>query len=98
LLNNADFTIKNFKGKIPKEVTKNQRIIYLIEKYEKRVSKTTTNSFHSSISNEEEKEAKSSERRQSVMMSGSSQNSLRIPTLNSIREADIIYEEEEIEN
>ncbi len=36
LLNNADFNIKNAKGRKPKEVTNNQRIIYLIEKYEKR--------------------------------------------------------------
>jgi len=36
LLNNADFTIKNSKNKLAKELTKNQRIVYLIEKYEKR--------------------------------------------------------------
>ena len=36
LLNNADFTVKNSKNKLAKELTKNQRIVYLIEKYEKR--------------------------------------------------------------
>jgi hypothetical protein len=39
LLSNADFSLKNVKGRLPKEVTKNQRIIYLIEKYEKRIIK-----------------------------------------------------------
>ena len=31
--------MKNLKGKLPKEVTPNQRIIYLIEKYEKKLIK-----------------------------------------------------------
>lgn len=35
-MNNADYTIRNAKNKLPKEVTKNQRVVYLIEKYEKR--------------------------------------------------------------
>jgi hypothetical protein len=54
LLNNADFTIKNIKGRLPKEVTKNQRIIYLIEKYEKRVIRT--GSSFASTATEEEKD------------------------------------------
>ena len=36
LLSGADFTIRSAKNKVAKEVTKNQRIVYLIEKYEKR--------------------------------------------------------------
>ena len=36
LVNNADFTIKSQKnGKLAKNCTDNQRIIFLIEKYEK---------------------------------------------------------------
>jgi len=41
--------IKNAKGKLAKEVTKNQRIVYLLEKYEKRVGNNPE-------SDEEEKE------------------------------------------
>lgn len=41
--------IKNAKGKLAKEVTKNQRIVYLLEKYEKRV-------VNNPESDEEEKE------------------------------------------
>lgn len=69
LLNNADFNVKNDKLKVAKEVTKNQRIIYLIEKYEKKFSKTTTNSFLSTNSQEEEKEG-SHERRTLAQGSG----------------------------
>ena len=50
LLNNADFTLRNAKGKSVKEVTNNQRIIYLIEKYEKRLIKTNNSSFLSTNS------------------------------------------------
>ena len=94
LLNNADYTVKNSKGKVPKEVTKNQRIIYLIEKYEKKMIKTATGSFQSSKSNEEEKE---SGVRLSLSGQGSAQHKYS-PSISSIREEDIIYEEEEIEN
>mmetsp|Transcript_17984 Transcript_17984/g.12917 ORF Transcript_17984/g.12917 Transcript_17984/m.12917 type:complete len:131 (+) Transcript_17984:327-719(+) len=48
LLSNANINIKNAKNKTPKEVTKNQRIIYLIEKYEKRNARS---SFSESSSN-----------------------------------------------
>lgn len=41
--------IRNAKGKLAKEVTKNQRIVYLLEKYEKRV-------VNNPESDEEEKE------------------------------------------
>jgi hypothetical protein len=46
LLNNAEQSIgiKNSKNKTPKEVTKNQRIVYLIEKYEKRLAGAETSS------------------------------------------------------
>lgn len=51
LLNNADFSLKNTKGKLPKEVTLNQRIVYLIEKYEKKFIKN--GSFVSSKTEED---------------------------------------------
>ncbi len=88
LLNNADYTVKNEKGKSAKEVTKNQRIIYLIEKYEKRYRPTASGSFTSTKSQEEEKEG-----RQSAVLTQKYS-----PNIGMIREEDIIYEEEEIEN
>jgi hypothetical protein len=91
LLNNADYTVKNEKGKSAKEVTKNQRIIYLIEKYEKRYKPTASGSFTSTKSQEEEKD--SSNRGQSAVLSQKYS-----PNIGMIREEDIIYEEEEIEN
>ena len=53
LLNNADFSTKNLKGRLPKEVTRNQRIIYLIEKYEKRYQRQSSFLSTSGASNEE---------------------------------------------
>mmetsp|Transcript_20981 Transcript_20981/g.20097 ORF Transcript_20981/g.20097 Transcript_20981/m.20097 type:complete len:145 (+) Transcript_20981:453-887(+) len=38
LLNNANPLARNAKNKLPKELTKNQRIVYLLEKYEKMVN------------------------------------------------------------
>jgi len=81
LLNNADFMARSPKGKLAKEMTKNQRIVYLIEKYEKRFA-SRTGSFHSTA----EDESKQVERRPS--------QSLTKPGL-LVREEDIIYEEEE---
>lgn len=74
-------------------MTKNQRIIYLIEKYEKKYKATASASFTSTKSQEEEKEGK-------LSMSGQGSASLAkySPNIGSIREEDIIYEEEEIEN
>jgi hypothetical protein len=48
LLNNAEqsITSKGAKNRTPKEVTKNQRIVYLIEKYEKRLGSSETSSIH----------------------------------------------------
>eukprot|EP00347_Sterkiella_histriomuscorum_P006016 403354389 len=97
LLNNADFTLKNMKGKSVKDVTNNQRIIYLIEKYEKRVM-TTNSSFLSTNSQEEEKDGGTQIEKNKNTHSQISGQSCRIPALGSITEEDIIYEEEEIEN
>jgi hypothetical protein len=50
-LHNAEqsINIKN-KNKTPKEITKNQRIVYLIEKYEKRQTGTeSTSSSHDEV-------------------------------------------------
>ena len=97
MLNNADFTIKNAKQKLPKEVTKNQRIVYLIEKYEKRMIKN--GSFASCNSLEEEKEqtspaSHSSERRHSWLPIGITKQ----PVMDSITEEEALDEEEIIEN
>ncbi|CDW79366.1 protein kinase domain containing protein [Stylonychia lemnae] len=93
LLNNADLSIKNNKFKTAKEVTNNQRIIYLIEKYEKR-NKTNNSSF---LSTQSEEEKESSDKKQMPFQSAN-QSSIKAPLMDCITEEDIMYEEEEIEN
>ena len=72
LLNNAEqsITSKGHKKKTPKEVTKNQRIVYLIEKYEKKLGGSESSSHDEGLSDksfeEEEKgEGSLSDRQQS---------------------------------
>ena len=72
LLNNAEqsITSKGAKNRTPKEVTKNQRIVYLIEKYEKRLAGSETSSTHDeqlemSFEEEEKGEGSSSDSQQS---------------------------------
>ena len=83
LLNNADFILKSPKGKPAKETTKNQRIVYLIEKYEKRagsgsfLATPSSDAFHAKP-----------ERRSSLL-----QAAKPLP----VREEDIVYEEQELE-
>jgi len=72
LLNNAEqsITSKGAKNRTPKEVTKNQRIVYLIEKYEKRLGSSENSSTHEeqlemSFEEEEKGEGSLSDRQQS---------------------------------
>jgi hypothetical protein len=72
LLNNAEqsITCKGAKNRTPKEVTKNQRIVYLIEKYEKRFGASETTStrdeqLEMSFEEEEKGEGSLSDRQQS---------------------------------
>ncbi len=85
LLNNSDFTIRNEKSKLPKEITKNQRIIYLIEKYEKKQVKSSSNSFVSTNSQEEEK-FEQSQMQQDKRINLAAQG--KMPVLDSIAEED----------
>lgn len=57
LINGADICMKSLKtGKVAKDTTKNQRIVYLIEKYEKlrAMERESSNSSNVSMSSDEE--------------------------------------------